>query len=792
MLRWWDWPVAFLLLAALITATARLDATEWTDHLPLVGKVALFGGVAGLLLGQSRFHPLLVQVFAWLYGLFIVPWRLGLIQGTGIAWLERLHSLGNRLLITSIQLVNRQPVTDNLFFLCLMATLFWTMSVYAGYSITRHGAPWRAVLPAGLSIVIIHAYDHTISLRVWYMAAYIFFALLLVARLNYLQQQRRWKINHSYLPPLLGMDSIRVALYTTAILVLLAWTTPATASTLQMAKRVWEPLQVQWYKIRDNLSNAFSALQATVDIVTEYYGTTLDLGRGTPLSDAVVMIVQAPPTHGSVPQYYWRARVYDLYNGRWTSTLTTKHALTPNNNDLIFPNYTGRITETFTIETKNPIQTLYTPAQPIWVSRPSEATLGYNSDGTADLSSMIAKPFLHAGDLYQVKTSLSTPTIAELRASGTDYPDWVISRYLTLPASITPRTHQLAMDITAGLETPYDKVQAITDYLRSNLQYVQTLPLPPDGVEPIDWILFTYKKAFCNYYATAEIILLRSVGIPARLAVGYASGESRATSIWKQSPGDVEQSGPEGIVFTVRHRDAHSWPEIYFNGLGWVEFEPTASLAPINRPLDKNPPENSNNSPIYRGNTNQPDFGRFPAPDDANPLPTKIKPAPGKKIPLAIIVAGVIALSVLLILMIRRVRKQRNSLPISIQLESGFLKVGVKPPRVIRQWAHHTRLSVTARAYLEINHALIRLGSPPKLPNTPAERAAVLSQILPQSAYPIQTLLGVYQSTTYGLNPGNDTLAHFAGQTIRKQSYLTLINRWFTRVQRLLKTKESN
>ena len=158
--------------------------------------------------------------------------------------------------------------------------------------------------------------------------------------------------------------------------------------------------------------------------------------------------------------------------------------------------------------------------------------------------------------------------MASLRQAGTEYPEWITERYLQLPENITPRTMQLARDITAGLETPYDKTLAITEYLRNTIEYSETITEPlPINQEPIDWFLFDIRKGFCNYYATSQVILLRAVGIPARIAFGYAQGEI------------IEGTSS----YSVRELDAHAWPEVYFPTLGWVEFEPTVSqpdLAP--------------------------------------------------------------------------------------------------------------------------------------------------------------------------------------------------------------------
>ena len=139
---------------------------------------------------------------------------------------------------------------------------------------------------------------------------------------------------------------------------------------------------------------------------------------------------------------------------------------------------------------------------------------------------------------------------------------------------ITDRTLELAVTITEGLEMPYDKAIAVTSWLRQNIQYSRITDSPPEDVEPIDWFLFDYQIGYCNFYASAEVIMLRSLGIPARLAAGYARGEYT----------------PSDGLYQVEGEDSHSWPEVYFPGYGWIEFEPTVSQAIITRPEDR--PEN--------------------------------------------------------------------------------------------------------------------------------------------------------------------------------------------------------
>ena len=157
---------------------------------------------------------------------------------------------------------------------------------------------------------------------------------------------------------------------------------------------------------------------------------------------------------------------------------------------------------------------------------------------------------------------------AALRAAGTDYPDWIRSRYLQLPKILPERVHALARDLTAAQPTPYDRAVAIQDYLRREMRYSLEVKSPPYDRDVVDYFLFDSKEGFCDYYATAMVVLARSAGIPARVAVGYATGTF----------------DPRQGKYTVLQSDAHAWPELYFPGIGWVEFEPTASMPEIPRP----------------------------------------------------------------------------------------------------------------------------------------------------------------------------------------------------------------
>src|SRR5258706_10430731 len=89
-----------------------------------------------------------------------------------------------------------------------------------------------------------------------------------------------------------------------------------------------------------------------------------------------------------------------------------------------------------------------------------------------------------------------------------------------------PQLRKLAESITASHSTPYDKTQAVTSFLRNDIEYeTEVTQTPPHGKDPLLWVLLDYKKGVWMYYASAEVLLLRTLGIPARMAVGFAEGE---------------------------------------------------------------------------------------------------------------------------------------------------------------------------------------------------------------------------------------------------------------------------
>jgi protein-glutamine gamma-glutamyltransferase len=163
----------------------------------------------------------------------------------------------------------------------------------------------------------------------------------------------------------------------------------------------------------------------------------------------------------------------------------------------------------------------------------------------------------HPISRYEAVSDIATPTAAELRSAGRNFPPRIALSYLRLPP-VDPRVPQLARQITSSATNDFDRATAIESYLRTRYGYTLQLPqrTPKD---PIANFLFERKQGHCEYFASSMAVLLRTLGIPARMVNGFRSDEFNDLTGY----------------YVIRAKDAHAWVEAYFPGYGWHTFDPT-------------------------------------------------------------------------------------------------------------------------------------------------------------------------------------------------------------------------
>lgn len=216
-------------------------------------------------------------------------------------------------------------------------------------------------------------------------------------------------------------------------------------------------------------------------------------------------------------------------------------------------------------------------------------TVQRNTSTPANTLSVRTVRPVSTGYSYQATVSVSTATESDLSAAGTEYPGWILDRYLQLPGTTPSRVIDLAQALTKDIETPYEKAVAIQDYLRT-LEYTLDIEPPTNGTDGVDYFLFELKKGYCQYFASAMAVLLRACGVPSRMVVGYGPGELME----QYQLGDIIGHGSaswQDWRDASAVQNSHAWCEAFFPGYGWIPFEPSPIRPVVTRGEFAIPPQ---------------------------------------------------------------------------------------------------------------------------------------------------------------------------------------------------------
>ena len=290
------------------------------------------------------------------------------------------------------------------------------------------------------------------------------------------------------------------------------------------------------------------------------FSTYVDLRLRGVLDDALVLRVR--PTRPG----YWRGLAFDTYTGRgWRMSDHAVEEFASSEQSRIVPRLGPD--EPWPAGSEQSVQTFYVEAeQPnvIFAAyRPFEVFFPTGTIGVDRYAGMRSPLRLEPGMVYSVISRVPAPGAALLARGHGDVPPHIRARYLQLPA-ISSRVRRLASDLTAGVESPYQRAEAIRRYLQHGFTYTLQAPLLPDHADAVDEFLFVTRQGSCETFASALAVLLRAAGVPARLVTGYTTGSYNVFTGY----------------YEVRNSDAHAWVEMFQPGAGWIEFEATPSFAP--------------------------------------------------------------------------------------------------------------------------------------------------------------------------------------------------------------------
>ncbi|OQW36747.1 MAG: hypothetical protein A4E19_21190 [Nitrospira sp. SG-bin1] len=299
------------------------------------------------------------------------------------------------------------------------------------------------------------------------------------------------------------------------------------------------------------------------NIRTSGFSETVNLGEIGPIKrdPSVVMRVElvdgAPHEAG---RFYLRGVAFDQYDGKtWTNRLNYRRSVSDDTTGTFVLRggrspALSRIGET--IRQNILLESLDTPV--LFAAPFAERVSGRLPSVQFDRTGSVYLPFPSSSRIEYSVLSRSNPVVpADLGSEPGSYAESFTRHFLQVPAQ-SERIAVLAQEVTAVQRTTYEKANAILSFLTHNFRYSLDAPLAEQN-QPLEEFLFTRKTGYCEHYATAMVIMLRTIGIPARLVTGFLATE------WNEY----------GNYYLVRQQDAHAWVEVHLPHSGWITMDPT-------------------------------------------------------------------------------------------------------------------------------------------------------------------------------------------------------------------------
>lgn len=571
------WLPLFLLFATLLAVVGGVLAVQWVPEDNIIVSTAVLGFVLAVVLAKRPLSTLAAWFMLTSYGLLwpllllgqLFPTPFTLWQGwaaTTAFWRQNGAFLWERINGWLMVVGSGGRSQETAVFALGLSLLTWFLAAYLGWSAYRQKRPLLGLSLLGMATAINSYFG--VTNFIW-PAAFVALAALTAAMLHFANLEQFWQRNEVDYSLEIRTD---LFLYTGGIatlLLIIALVLPAfNISRLREFVRQQTAVVAAEEGLERALDGVRQPRRETGTAIYEPNGSGI-LPRafllGTPpeLAQTVVMHASLRLRDGSSPPpqppTHWRGLSYTTYSGRGWVLAEEQLQVIPANQLLVLP---PTIAQTVYEQQVNWVLDnrilRYTVGFPLLFDQ-QVLTLWNDSDDLVRVQGQAPS--------YRAVSQLSNASATELQTAVGDIPATIQKRYTQLPATLPSRVGELAQQVAGHFSNPYDQARELERFLRQ-YPYSLSVGLPPNDTDPVDYFLFELQQGYCDYYASAMVLLARSLGLPARLVTGY-----------------LAQPPDENGLQHIRQLDAHSWVEVYFAEYGWVEFEPTAVFATPHDPI---------------------------------------------------------------------------------------------------------------------------------------------------------------------------------------------------------------
>ena len=566
------WVTFALVLVAFMAVALSIESTNWVDEMPSLLVAALAGLVTGWVLAHAPWPALPLHLLGIGVGLVLTVAQTMhtmeledplLRSGAGARWDELWGRTGEWLRAAVEGGISLDPLP----FVLMVVFGVWGISYLGAWAVFRLHNVWLALVPAGVALLSNISYRPGQPQQEFIV--FLFASILLVTRLHYLRALREWERQRTRRTPYLSFEVLSYATWIGLALIVAAWIVP-TANN-------WSPLADAWRETLrpvsdrvDRVGRLFVGVGSKRDRHVHTFAESFPLRGKVTLDDEQVLLrVTAPEP------LYLRGAAYDQYTGNgWeiselhadplpgTSVEAAAFGTRETRAELRSP-----VAVEVTVERSVTSRRLFFAGDPLAVDIDAKLLTGIVLEDAVGLR---PESRVRDGDTYAVVGTVSAAPLERLLASGRDYPPWVRERYLALPDDLPPEVRALAVDVAAGAEQPYVVARRVEQFLRETYPFDLRVPNAPPRRDAVAYFLFDAQRGYFDHHASAMAVMLRALGIPTRVAIGFTLDEADLDS--------------ESKAYAVTENRAWTWPEVYFEGLGWVEFNPTPGRPLIARP----------------------------------------------------------------------------------------------------------------------------------------------------------------------------------------------------------------
>jgi transglutaminase-like putative cysteine protease len=717
---WWTF---LLTLTLLMSMAGALYTAGWSEGLDLVQGAVIASATVGLLLALTRWSGLFGAIYSFVVSIPVLVTLLRWGFFPELSLQDAIINIIQRNNDWFVALINRGPAADNLIFVLQLCLLGWWIGHFAVWSLFRHQQVIHAIVPTGIGLLVVIYYS-PLNLT-GYLIVYLMAVVLLAMSVELARNQARWRIFQIRYAPDIFWDFLKAGLIFAVLVTAVAWAAPSLAGRATM-ERVLRPFDASWRRFEQTWSRMYKSLRYQGPPVrTSKFGKSMGLGGPVNLTDRLIFEAEVGR------RSYWRGASFDFYTGQSWQNTDEDLIIVDRYQPLNEPPFTmyGEITATIRpLETGQDV--IFAAPQALRVSVPVNAEASrVTRDGELNVSLLRSRVPIGRDAPYQVVSGLTMAPQEALRKAGDAYPPWVLDRFLQLPETFPDVVRQVAISVTKPFTNTFDQATAVEAYLRGFRYNLQVDASPPD-VDAVEYFLFTSKEGYCDYYSSAMVTMLRAVGIPARMVVGYTPGEY----LQPEQPEDLIMLPVSGI-YRVLERNAHAWPEVYFPQYGWIQFEPTASEPLLIRPTTQNA--------ASVGSTSHPPDR--PNPDELDDLrPDRLGRAPG----------GPVNVDPPVIIWLRANWPKLAALFVALAVVGGGW--------LLLRWQRQTfyrRPELLARLFDVLGRWAARLRIPWVASQTPWERATAFNRAVPEAEPTVGRLARLFVAERYGREaPGQEAL----------------------------------